>query len=470
MTDNILWQPHEGQQTFALSVDDVYECLFGGSRGGGKTDVGIVWAGIPAQNPRYRGLVIRKTSEDLSDWISRAKRLYSPLNAEVTGKPSVIRFPSGAEIRCGHLRDENAYEKYQGHEYQRILIEELGQIPNEESYLKLISSCRSTIPDLEPKVFCTANPGGKGHAWIKSRWGIGLREPNVAFRDLVSSRYRIYIPATIQDNPTLLENDPDYVGYLESLPEPLRSAWLLGDWDIFSGQYFTEFHPSVHVITEDEARKMGYGDEINNHYIGVDWGFAAPFCALWNQVTHDGKVFFYDELYGTERHPAYWGEMIANKSRGRNIISTLGDPSMYIRNPMSWNNPASQMPSDKSVADALISSGVPNLSPANNNRVNGWRNMAQLMHHSEGLKPNLYIIKGACPNLERTIPIMVRDDKNPEDIDTTLEDHALDSARYSLSMVYAPNKPAKKLSSNERKINELKMPNFEGQGTTWEFE
>jgi len=451
----IIWQPNKGPQTFALSISDVYETLYGGARGGGKTDAGIVWLGKNIDNPLFRGLVIRKTAEDLSDWLSRAKRLYSSSGVIVAGKPAVLKFPSGAEIRCGHLRDDSAYEKYQGHEYHRMLLEELGQIPNEESYLKLISSCRSTVKGLDPQVFATANPGGRGHAWIKSRFGIGVHDPNIAFRDPISGRYRIFIPATIHDNPILAEADPDYIKYLDSLPEPLRSAWLLGDWDVFSGQYFTEFHPRIHVISEEKAMTMGYGNDINANYVGIDWGFAAPFCALWNQVTSSNKVFFDGELYGTEKHPAYWGEMIANRSRGKTITSSLGDPSMWIRNPMSWNNPSTQMPSDKSIADSLMASGVINLVPANNSRVNGWRNMAQLMHYTEAKKPQLYLIEGTCPNLERTIPIMVRDEKNLEDIDTTLEDHAVDAARYSLSMVHAPSEPRKKLTKNERKIEEL---------------
>ena len=53
---------------------------------------------------------------------------------------------------------------------------------------------------------------------------------------------------------------------------------------------------------------------------------------------------------------------------------------MWSRNPMSWKNPASQMYSDRSIANAMMGDAgnplVPNLQPANNDRVNGWRNLA----------------------------------------------------------------------------------------------
>ena len=461
-----LWEPHPGPQTYALQIHDVYETLYGGARGGGKTDAGIVWLLKHTDNPDFRGLVIRRNSVDLSDWIDRAARLYP--TAQISGQPPTIKFPSGAVIRTGHLKDDQSYTRYQGHEYQRIVIEELTQIDSEENYLKLLSSCRSTIPGVMPGVFCTSNPGGKGHAWVKARWKIGDVESNKAFKDPLSGRYRVFIPATIDDNPTLTNTDPEYLRFLDSLPEPLRSAWRKGDWGVFAGQYFIEWSPSIHVISEEEAKELGYGNSINHKYIGIDWGYAAPFCALWNEVTPNNTVFFYRELYGTEKHPAYWGEQIQKHTGDEEITMTLGDTSMWIRNPMSWKSEANAAYSDKHIAQALSDSGVYNLNPANNNRINGWSNMAQLMHFDEETKPNLYIIEKTCPNLERTLPVLVRDEKNPEDIDTTQEDHAADAARYSLTSVYAPTAKEKAKPQLQQEYEKLiQMPDKDDWG--WEF-
>ena len=410
----------------------------------------MAWLLRATEHPEARMLVIRRNADDLADWVDRAHKMYP--YAKVTGKPATIKFPSGAIIRCGHLKDESAYTKYQGHEYQRILIEELTQIPSEESYLKLISSCRSTVKGLDPKVFCTANPGGKGHQWVKRRFIQG-HKPEVAFKE-GSSRYRMYIPATVDNNPTLMENDPDYVNFLDNLPEPLRSAWRHGDWDIFAGQYFTEWNPKMHIIPETLANKFGYGQEYNKKYIGIDWGFAAPFACIWIEVTPDNRVFCYRELYGTEKHPTEWGQEIMNMTGDEEIFMSLGDPSMWARNPMSWNASHTPMHTDKSIATAL-GEFVPNLVPANNSRVIGWRNMAQLMHHKKGLLPNFFIIDKACPNLARTLPEMIRDDKNPEDIDTTLEDHICDAVRYSLTHIQAPAKPAPKKLMLQQQIEAL---------------
>lgn len=57
--------------------------------------------------------------------------------------------------------------------------------------------------------------------------------PNTTYYDPISGRSRVFIPAKIEDNPTLMKNDPDYVRFLESLPEDLRKAWRDGSRDVF---------------------------------------------------------------------------------------------------------------------------------------------------------------------------------------------------------------------------------------------
>ena len=218
--ENVNWVAHPGPQTLALSVAGIRELLFGGSRGPGKTDAGIMWMMKEPHisNGNFRALIIRKNSTDLTDWCDRAERWFKYKGGVRSGNPPVFRFPSGALFRTGHLKDKNAYDKYQGHEYQKMLIEELTQIASELSYIKLLSSCRSTIPGLPAQLFATTNPGNVGHHWVKKRWGIGTRKPNVAYRIPQDGRLMMFIPATVTDNPTIMELDPSYKSFLESLP------------------------------------------------------------------------------------------------------------------------------------------------------------------------------------------------------------------------------------------------------------
>ena len=289
--------------------------------------------------------------------------------------------------------------------------------------------------------------------------------------ELIKEGYSIQM-VDIDDNPTLKENDPSYVQYLDSLPEPLRSMWRQGDWSVIAGAYFAEWNPAYHVMEEEDAKQLGFGDEINHRYIGFDWGYSANFCGIWVEVTPKGRVFVYDEVYGKEKHPMEVGELIYKKNcrEGKEIEMTLADPSCWIRNPISWRKEETQMYSDASIAHALQGDKthplVPNLMPANNDRINGWRNMAQLMKVTE--KPsNFIIIKGRAPYLQKTIPEMIIDERKPEDIDTTLDDHALDACRYALTHIQAPMEVKLKKSKDQLTYENLLNPDQESWTYTW---
>lgn len=286
---NVLWTPHP-KQIEALERSE-FEILYGGSRGGGKTAAGIAWMLEYTDNPNFRGLVLRRNSEDLKDWVDRASQLYSQLPNKGTqkGNPPEFHFDSGAIIRTGHLKDSQAYTKYQGHEYHKILLEELTHIAEEKQYLRILSSARSVIADLKPQIFLTTNPGGAGHMWVKQRF-VDPAEPSTTIWD--NGRSRIFIPATMDDNPTLIKNDPQYVANIEALresdPETYR-VWRYGDWDVFAGQVFREFRRQTHVI-KPIIPKSSF-----THFLCMDWGysessaFAAYAFAVAKMTTGGGR-------------------------------------------------------------------------------------------------------------------------------------------------------------------------------------
>jgi hypothetical protein len=256
----VLWRPQPKQVEALLRTE--YEILYGGARGGGKSAAGRAWLLYPFYDfnakkltledlKQYRALIIRLNAKDLSDWVDKAREMYEPLGAQFVGSPIEIRWPSGPIFRTGHLKDENAYTQYQGHEYQKMLIEELTQIPDENSYEKLISSCRSTVPGIDAQIFATTNPGNIGHNWVKKRWHIedktSWSKPilgmSAVIQDKLIERFRIFIHATVEDNPKLIEADPGYVAQLESIADPnLKKAWRDGDWDdpIIPGQIYKD--------------------------------------------------------------------------------------------------------------------------------------------------------------------------------------------------------------------------------------
>jgi len=464
-----LFKPHPGPQTLALSLDDsVKWILFGGSRGGGKSMTGQAWLLRRAATPNMVGVVIRRNYSDLRAWIEEAKIMMP--NAKVSGKPAVFKFPNGSKIYCGHLGDLNSVDQYIGLNIDSLLIEELTQIATPELFLKLCSSVRSTKDDLRPQILCTTNPGGNLHSFCKSFWKIGEKPANKAWKDPVTGDLKIYIPCTIESNPTLMEKDPGYFKFLDSLQEPLRSQWLLGDWSSVIGAYFHEYNSDVHEITINQAKDLGFNLETGNNVIGIDYGYRAYAAAEFINVDHNGNCFVFDEVCAKETHPFEFGKMIAERINGFSVSASFIDPSCYIRNPMSWKNEATPGYSDNSIATAIVGSAdnpqVPFLQAANNTRVANWRAMASKLSHSDTKKPSLYFIKGTCPKLCETLPQLMYDEKNFEDVKKCDIDHMADSLRYGLTNILNADEPELKLSKDEQMIRDLLNP----QPKRWNYD
>ena len=437
MPEKILWQPHKGAQTRALQ-QTAKEILYGGARGGGKTEAGLAWMIEPKylMNEKYRGLVIRRNYDDLRDWIDRAKMFYRSLGVKVTGNPAEFNFPSGAKIRTGHLADSDATYKYLGHEYHKILIEELTIIPDEENYLRLISTCRSTVKGLEPQIFATTNPGGAGHMWVKQRFVDVAREKE--YKDPVTEQVRIFIPSRVYDNPTLMENDPEYVNTLKGLPDELREAWLNGSWDVFSGQYFNKWRYEKHVVKPFKIPNDWH------RYRAIDYGMSAPFCCLWIAVDYDGCAYVYREHYEKGKVLSYHTQKIKELSGDEKYENTLGDPAMWIRNPQNTSNWSNALPTHMSIADIMLFDGV-SVNKANNDRINGWNVVREYLEWNDSDKPEPRIkFFSNCENLIRTLPMLVHSEKKPEDLDTTQEDHSADALRYGLMYLGSPRKDSVK--------------------------
>jgi PBSX family phage terminase large subunit len=298
----IFWEPQKGPQTEVLQRSED-EILFGGARGGGKTEAGLIWIVEPnyINNPLYRALVIRKQSVELREWVDRAKQMYRPLNPQFKGNPTEIHFPSGAIIYTGHLNDESSADAYQGHEYHKILFEELTKITSERAYLRIIGSNRSTVDGLKSQVLATTNPDGPGHYWVKKRF-VEPSPPGEPFEvgdDEFDKTTRIFIPSSIENNKVLREKDPKYIRQLEqykhSDPE-LYKQWRHGDWTSFTLQ--GSFYAHLLDKAEEEER-------ITNFPIMQN----VPVNTLWDLgIGDDMAIWFYQIVNNQVRFIYYYDD------------------------------------------------------------------------------------------------------------------------------------------------------------------
>ena len=420
------WRPHPGPQTEFLQLGTVaYEALFGGSKGPGKTDCLIMEALRQVSHPRYHGLLMRRTYPQLREIMDRAHRWYPSCGGRWEGTDNRWRFPTGALISMGHCQNENDKFNYQGHEYHYIGFDQLEQF-SETIYLYMLSQQRRSVPDLMVYVRSTANPGGIGHAWVKQRFvDMG---PNHLHRDPASGSTRIFIPATIRDNPSLLDNDPEYINRLRLLPDSDQKAFIEGDWNIFAGQFFNEWSQSIHVCNPigipHAWRKI----------ISIDYGFEKPSAVGWWAIDPSNHWWLYRELYAPRMtYPELAREVMERTPIDEAIDYAVADPACWGMRPTDKELPGE---TGGEIMERKFQERRIGLYRANHDRIQGWQRCRQIMKIELGTDRRPYSrlhVFSTCRHFIRTIPSLIHDEHRVEDLDTDGEDHHGDQFRYAVN-------------------------------------
>jgi hypothetical protein len=413
----IRWSP-QPRQYVALTCPATH-LLFGGAAGGGKSDflLADALARQEAGGEHWRGVLFRRTYPELEEIISRSHELFTGRGVYHT-QTKTWRFENGSTLKLRYLEADTDCYNYQGHQYCWIGFDELGLYPTSFAYDYLKSRLRS--PYGIPCVMrSTANPGGPGHAWVKARWIEG-QQPNTLWEN--DGETYVFIPSKLEDNEILMRNDPGYARRLESLPEHLRRALRDGDWDVFSGQVFSEFRTDRHII---RPTPLGAGWA---KFASMDWGYARPFSVGFWAVNRDGRMIRYREWYGCKPGEPNVGLKLAASQVAAESFSmgAAEGCDQMVADPACW----SKIDDSPSIADKFAAAGW-RMTKADNDRLNGLARVHDLLvQTADDGRPMLLVFDG-CHAFRRTIPLLVADLKRPEDIDTSGEDHIYDETRYA---------------------------------------
>ena len=235
------------------SGNRVFQALYGGAAGGGKSDSLLMGAAQYAwKHPDFAGIMFRRSFTDLSQpgaLMDRALEWWLPQGVKWDGTNKIFRFPSGAKIAMAYLSNPSDHLRYQGAEYQYTAWDELTQWPTAKQYQYVgLSRVRRKANSSVPlRTLSASNPGGPGHNWVLREF-VGGPDPMTG-EELTPQH--AYVPAFIQDNPHL--DQDSYMEGLLMLHPTVRDQLLRGDWRARdAGDYFRAewFGPLLDIETE----------------------------------------------------------------------------------------------------------------------------------------------------------------------------------------------------------------------------
>lgn len=448
----------------ALCTPETADLFLGGGRGGGKSyALALLFLRHGEQHgQRARMLFVRRSFPGVVDFEAVCREVFGTVYgtaASYNAGAHLWRFPNGATLQLDQIEGPGDFNKFQGKSYSLIGIDEAGQFPD-PAPLDLLRSCLRAPAPMHPRMVLAANPGGPGHGWI-SRRHVFAAMPWQAYREESTGREFINCPSLFTDNAYM-----DQGGYRRQLeaacatdPELLR-AWRDGDWTVARGAYFSAVLDQNRVLVEpwpedfgprkDRVRRYFPGGKsmVENVsgwelYLAHDFGVSAPsvtyVCAESPGIEGPdgryyppGSVVLLDELSthepnSLERGMGYTVPILSE--RIRELAGLWGIRPEGVADDACF---AKQGHDGGSLADEFKRQGVFFRPAKKGDRLPGWEIMRRMLADAgKPDVPGLYVSR-RCEYWWSTVPVLARDPRKPDDVDTRSADHAADACRYAL--------------------------------------
>ncbi len=454
------------QQTKAY-LSEANEILYGGAAGGGKSHLmRTVAVMLCSQVAGLQAYLFRRLSDDIyknhmegaGGFLAMLAPWFESGCVKYNGSKNYLAFWNGSKIWLAHCQYEKDLIKYQGAEIHLLLIDEATHF-TEKMYRFLRGRVRLggliVPPQLQgklPAALLGSNPGGVGHNWVK-RMFVDFAPPMQIKRadKKDGGMLRQYIPAKLDDNPTLLDNDPDYIDRLDGLGDPaLVKAMKNGDWNIVAGGAFDDVWSERLILPRFKVPKDWIIDR------SFDWGSSHPFSVGWwaeadgteatlpNGATFcppRGSLIRIAEWYGSKAVGTNEGLKLSAKEIAKGIVERedellsagwidtkpkAGPADNQINNVTQSNVPT--------IADEMRSLKVKwtQSDKSAGSRINGFELLRGRMKEAGKNTPEgkgIWFMDN-CRAAIAMLPVLPRDKRKTDDVDTNAEDHIYDEIRY----------------------------------------
>lgn len=326
-----------------------------------------------------------------------------------SGKPAIIIFTALEEP--GKLRSLNL---------SGFGVDESSYI-SEEAFLLLQSRLRN--PQGLRKGILVGNP--MGHNWIYQYF-----VKKAIFKTLQDSAKYCLIVAPSTENVHLPEG---YVeGMMASYSKDRIEREIMGSFDSFAGQIYTDFNRNIHVIKPFDIPKEW------PKRIGLDHGFTNPAAGVWIATDYDNNVYIYREFYQK-------GWLIEEICKGNKKTREHGLIGMSKKEEIEgvWVDPSTKARRGQTGGSDwdIYLENIPkkwSLVPANNEVNAGIDRVKTLLKPNvKTNKPKLFIFE-TCKNLIEEItqyrweelPEGARGSRNEMEKPHKYNDHLADALRY----------------------------------------
>lgn len=455
------WLPLPGSQYLFLE-SPIFETLYAGTRGPGKTLTLLMDFAkeVGAGHGRaWRGILFRKKFGDLDDVVKKIEEWYPTMFPGFKFLRSKAEYmatwPTGESLLLRHMKDENDYPEYHGHEYPWIGWEELTQWGNDKAYRLMFSCCRPSKPGVPCRVRATTNPYGVGHNWVRRRFRLPERMGQVI--RVAGEMPRVAVHGALYENFVMLHQVPDYETQVRvAASNPAQAeAWIRGAWDVTAGGMIDDiWRRDVHVVPSFPASAIPRHWTVTRSY---DHGQSSPFSVLWwvesngEPITVNGRsigrvrgdMILFAEWYGTKG-----GDNEGVRMSARNIASGIIDRErelgLYGRvYPGPADTEIYNKASDRDgrcPADDMEEEGVlwERADKSSGSRKRGWEMLRTYLTDAipeiDGTRdrPGLFVTD-RCRWWLELVPPLPRDEDDPDDVPKSYEDHCADSTRYRLN-------------------------------------